>query len=420
MPVRHPHDHQSNHRPASDDQYDMRTFRPAPFYPIAASTIHRLSDQVHVLGADVRGRYITHALACSETLPPVRVLTHSNHLLKRYGRGDNRIVLHNGDETIETTRAIVERIPKFNKYYLTPEGRLPPVTDIGSTEDGGFISNLIVTVPAESVVRSLSSILHRIQPTTTVCLLQDGLGVVEAVNDACFPKYGDQPLYILGHMSHILGKTPIEPFTVSEVRQGKLYLSALGHEYVESGISHHPPIERNIRVAHFLDVMSTTPRLHAGGYSLQKFMVKKLHETIIQSVLEPLTAILDCTFSGLKDSTYAKQMMDQLLGEILSVVARLPELKDSPDIKWMILYGEMRRDVLRRLDRMKDSTSRMRSQTNRGISCNIDFLNGYFVQRGRELGLRCPVNESVIWMVKAKHQQCLAKVRSEVELEPLF
>jgi ketopantoate reductase len=327
------------------------------------------------------------------------------------------MVLHTGDETIVTTRAIVENIPRSNKYQLAPETRLPRVTNIGSTETGGFISNLIVTVPAESVVRSISSIIHRIHPTTTICLLQDGLGVMEAVNQACFPNYGDQPLYVLGHMSHVLDKTQLDAFTVSEVRQGKLYLSALGHDYVESDINYHPPIERNSRISHFLDIMSTTPRLQAGGYPLQKFMEVKLHDTIIQSVLEPLTVILDCTFGALAENTYGKQMIDQLLGEILNVVARLPELKDSPGIRWMILYGEMRRDVYRRLARLKDSTSRMRSQTNRGFSSDIDYLNGYFVERGRELGLKCPVNESVIWMVKAKHQQCLAKIRSEVQIE---
>ncbi len=67
----------------------------------------------------------------------------------------------------------------------------------------------------------------------------------------------------------------------------------------------------------------------------------------------------------------------------------------------------VRRDAPRRAPGWrgsKDATSRMRSQTNRGFSCDIDYLNGYFVGRGRELGLKCPVNESVIWMVKARHR----------------
>ncbi len=136
--------------------------------------------------------------------------------------------------------------------------------NIGSTEDGGFIDYLIVTVAAESVVRSLAPIVHRILPTTTICLLQDGMGVVEAVNEACFPNPGEQPLYVLGHMSHVLRKTSADAFAVDEVRQGKLYLTALGHEYIQSDIDYHPPIERVQRIAHFLDLMSTVPRLQAG------------------------------------------------------------------------------------------------------------------------------------------------------------
>ncbi|KAB5562908.1 ketopantoate reductase PanE/ApbA C terminal-domain-containing protein [Coniochaeta sp. 2T2.1] len=366
-----------------------------PQLRLAASTPHRLSDQVHVLGSDIRGRYITHALACREALPPVRFLTHRKDLQAFYGRAGNRLVLHNGDETIETQ-----------------------LTNIGSTEDGGLISNLVVTVPAESVVRSIRSIVHRIQPTTTICLLQDGLGVMEAVNDACFRNEVEQPFYVLGHMSHVLGVTQSQAFTVSEIKQGKLYLAAVGHDPGDADITYHPPIERNRGISHFLELMTTTPRLQAGGYTLQKFMEVKLRDTIALSVIEPLTVVLDCSFGELATNNYARQMIDQLLGEILSVVARMPEVKDSLDMRWMMLYGEMRRDVFRRLERLKDKKSRMRSATDRGFSSDIDFLNGYFVERGRELGIKCPVNESVIWMVKAKHQQSLAKIR-KARLEQL-
>jgi ketopantoate reductase len=345
-------------------------------------------------------------------------LTHRRNI-KSWFENDGRVILHNGDETVVTTRVVVDLIQKTSKRQLLPEYRLPPVNNIGSTEDGGFISNLIVTVPAESVIRSLSSILHRIRPTTVICLLQDGLGVAEALNDACFPDPVNQPMYVFGHMTHVLRLKRNEAFGLSELRQGKLYLSAIGHEVQRSDIKYHPPVERRTPISHFLDIMATTPRLQAGGYTYEYFMAEKLQVMISQSVLEPLTVVLDCTFDELWQNSYARQMIDLLLGEILSVVARLPEIKDSPDLRWMILYGEMRKHVLRRLAASKDLNSRMRTQTHRGLSSDIDYLNGYFVQRGRELGIKCPVNESVMWMVKAKHDECLRMVRSEVELQPM-
>lgn len=334
-----------------------------------------------------------------------------------YEQRGHRLPLYDGNQKIVTTRAIVERVPRWNKSQPAAAARLPHVADSGLTEDGGFIRNLIVTVPAESVVRSIAPILHRIGPSTTICLIQDGLGIMEAVNAACFPRYEDQPLYVFGHMTHALDRPPLDPFGVREVRPGKLYLSALGHDYVESDLTYFPPIQRNCGISHFLNVMSTTPRLQAGGYPLQKFMEVKLHDTIIQSVIEPLTVVLDCTYGGLLTNTYGTQMIDQLLGEILNVVSQLPELKDSTGMKWMVRYGEMRRAVYKKLKKLENTGSRMQSQTSQGIATDIEYLNGYFVERGRELGLKCPVNESVMWMVKAKHSQSLRAKRAEIPWE---
>ncbi|RKU45491.1 hypothetical protein DL546_000069 [Coniochaeta pulveracea] len=369
-----------------------------------------LSDQVHILGSDIQGRYVTHALASCLALPPVHFFMHRRDMVSLWHKGGRNLLLRNGDEEIAATRAYAEYVNRNPSERPTGRGEKRP-------KDRGPISHLIVTIPAASAVRSIYTILPRITSETVVCFLQNGLGVAEAVNEAFFPNPADRPLYVLGHMTHTLAPKLGEPFTVSEVSQGKLMLTALGHNLGHSPIRYHPPIERNDRIAHFINLMATAPRLQAGGYSLEDMMIKKLKRLIVTSVLEPLTVVLNCNFETLFKNTYANSMIDQLLGEILAVVARLPELRGSTEIQSMIRRGDFRNHVYKRLVFFKNSNSRMQVQTMRGHQTDIDFLNGYFVIRGREVGVRCPVNESVITMVKARHSAELARIQDSVSIE---
>jgi cytochrome b translational activator protein CBS2 len=367
------------------------------------------SDQVHVLGNDVSGRYVTHALASCEALPPVHFFTHRKDFVELWRKGGRRLLLQNGDRSIVTRRA---RAVYANRNVN--DGRLYKAHP---KNDYGPISHLIVTVPAASAVRSIHSILPRITSKTVVCFLQNGLGVAEAVNEAFFPNPVDRPLYVLGHMTHTLVPKQGEAFTVQEIKQGRLMLTALGRDLTHSQINWHPPSERNARIAYFLNLMSTVPRLQAGGYNVEEVMVKKLKRLIATSVLEPLTVVLGCNFEKLLKNSYANHMIDQLLGEILAVVARLPEFRGSKEIQYMIRHGDVRNHVYKRLMFLKDSPSRMLVQTKRGHQTDIDFLNGYFIKRGREVGVKCPVNESIVMMVKARHGAELTRIREQVSIE---
>jgi ketopantoate reductase len=331
-------------------------------------------------------------------------------LISLWHRGGRSLLLRNGDEEIATTRAYAEYVNR------NPDDRQPGKGE-KRPKDHYPISHLIVTVPAASAVRSIYTILPRITSDTVVCFLQNGLGVAEAVNEAFFPNALDRPLYVLGHMTHTLAPKLGEPFTVSEINQGRLMLTALGHNLGHSQIRYHPPIERNDRIAHFINLMATVPRLQASGYSFEGMMMKKLKRLIVTSVLEPLTVVLNCNYEKLLKNTYANYMIDQLLGEILAVVARLPELRGSTEIQSMIRRGDFRNHVYKRLMFLKNSSSRMQVQTMRGHQTDIDFLNGYFVKRGREVGVRCPVNESVIMMAKARHGAELTRIQESVSIE---
>jgi ketopantoate reductase len=203
-----------------------------------------------------------------------------------------------------------------------------------------------------------------------------------------------------------------------EVKRGRIYLSALGHDLGHSQMSQmrcHPPVERWARPGHMLSILTATPELQAAGFNLEQFLDFKLPLMVFKCVVDPLTVTLDSTYERLLNNNYAQQMMDQLLGEIINVISRLPELRGSTKYNKLRGGGGLREAVHRQLDLKKNAESRMRALTRRGWETDIDFLNGYFVKRARDVGVRCPANESIMWMVKARHEAQLAQRREEIE-----
>jgi ketopantoate reductase len=366
-----------------------------------------LSDQIHILGNDAHGRFMAHTLSNRENTPPVRLFLHNHGIKRKWDQAGRCIHLLRDNEHIPTRRVIAEQVK--NQDFLAK--------DAISYGDADHINQLVITVPACSVLQAFSSISHRVTSQTTILLAQDGLGVAEALNSAYFPDPMSRPIYVLGHMTHKLYPVPDNSFAVAQTKPGRLYMAAFRRDMKQAATIHHPPVERLSRPQHFLQLLTTTPELRAGGFPVDKFLLRfKLPDTVFHSVMDPLTVILDCKYDKLIDNTYAKQLMDELLGEIVNVISRLPELRGSLLLNGL-RDGEFRNDIFSRLGRMRDSDSRMRFLTQKGFKNDIDFLNGYFVRRGRDVGVRCPANETIMWMVKAKYTEAMSQRREAIPFQ---
>ncbi|KAH8757561.1 double-stranded DNA-binding domain-containing protein [Diaporthe sp. PMI_573] len=273
------------------------------------------------------------------------------------------------------------------------------------------IDQLIVTLACGVTKNALENVVHRIDNRTTICLVQDGLGVVEHLNATLFPDPMTRPHYVLGHMAASLGYNKKWFFGARLGEPGKLYLHA-----VEKGIDleplfkFYPPVERRSNATQFLRTLVTTPGLHAGGYNLENWLIKKLPALVFNSVIEPMAVILDTTYDTLPRNEHAIQLADELLDELFNVIMALPELTNSSKVVKHCGLGELRKKTIRRLWEKGSSQSNMLSRVRAGQWVDIDYMNGYFVRRARELGIKVPQNEVVVDMVKAR----IAKRREEM------
>lgn len=392
--------------PPTPNKYgDKREIRPS--WQELARHMMSFSDQVHVLGLDLAGRYIGHALAGCETIPPVRYLLHDPFLKKAWHRAGASLTLHRGDVAIVRQRVIGEYVrvramheDRDHNWYVSDKP----------------IRNLIITVPAGHVLRSLDPIIHRLDHRSTICFVQDGLGVMEDVINTFFPDESSRPVFLVGHFTSTLGH--IHPFdenrfTVREVRQRKLYLSiptARAGSKPGQLIKTHPPPEHTLRHTHLLKLLTAVPGLNACGYRYADMLSHKIFAVAFRAVAEPLATLVDSPYAGLEKNTSASMIMDRAIGEICDVVARLPEFKELVIFRRAYLAPMMRKEMFRRLNAKRKSDSKMRTYTARGWESDVDYLTGYFVRKGRELAVRVDALEVLMLMVKGKRDAALARL----------
>lgn len=372
----------------------------APIYPVVAEPSRdppRTPRTVHILGRD-RGA----AFLASELQP----LYDSVHLFKNEG---DRLVDYEFDpenpfESYPTTCAEEERTPSATSE--TP------------------IKNLITTGPAVEAVQNISQLKHRMDNETTLCLMHNGLGVAEQINETVLNQDADaKPEYVLGHIDrkHLLreprGQTLDRP--PSGNARGLIHVHPdLRARFTPIDPAQSRPPKESPLASKLVDTLRPSPNLHAQLTPFHAWLHIKLHAMIITSAVDPVCAVVGCRYDELPSIKWGMNLMMMLLDEIQRVVAALPEVHNSPRIRSMVEKETLRKACVFKLTSMGPKTSaRMASLIERGQMVDVDSFNGYFVRRGRQLGVECPHNEMVVAMIKARHGMRKKELEREVPFE---
>ncbi|KAL2161313.1 hypothetical protein VTH06DRAFT_8533 [Thermothelomyces fergusii] len=376
--------------------------------PVVGMQPFRPSDQIHVMGMDLAGRYIAHTLAGCQTIPPVRYILHNHYLFRQWREWGKQLTLYRGASRITRRRVVGE--------YAQDE--------LADAWSGSTIYNLIVTVPAPHVVRAIGQIRHRLDYRSTICLVNDGLGVAEELIERYFPDTLTRPIFLLGHLSASLGHTDDKFFSVTEVRPGRLFLSLFSPHRPEGGgrfrIKRHPPLERTARATHLIRLLTAMPGLHATGHPMPDFLRQKLPTAAFRTVVDPLAVLFDCRYDQVLSNPYARHLMDRLIGELSHILSHLPECRHSEKFRRFASTASLREEVLRKLMLKRTADSRMRWQVAQGWDTDVDYLTGYFVRRGRELQAEVATLESITAAAKAKQIITSTRLENDIPFEGTY
>ncbi|KUJ07281.1 6-phosphogluconate dehydrogenase C-terminal domain-like protein [Mollisia scopiformis] len=360
---------------------------------------------IHILGLGNVGKYIAHTLASLPHGPPITLLMHRPLVMQRWHDEGAavRLVKHGelhvqSDFNIESAAAFRREHPDqvFPHFGKNLEHSAEPPNTV--------IDTLIVTTDSWATLPALEAIKHRLRQTSTICFIQDGLGIAEKVNAGIFTDPDRRPTYVLGRISHHIVSTE-RHFTIIEKEPGTLLCSKLPQRSLD--VTGEVPISRtdfswSPQAKHLVGSLSRAPDLNTKPLGHKSYYKVQLQNLAIGCIIGPLSVMYDCSNDQLLFNYNASLTMKQILEEISRVVCSLPELKSLSGVYENFNLQKLQAIVVSAIAKTGRIESRMLQTVRAGKRTNVDYYNGYIIRRGAELGIPCPKNEMIISLVKGR------------------
>lgn len=363
--------------------------------------------RIHILGAGSIGRFVAHAIAGSPDRPPITLLFRSQTMLhewKKVGRSIEVItdgygeIRHNFDtEVLSPTGIHLLNFPSSTNEQSdsTTYSEQPIASET--------IHHLIISVKAPLVVKALSRIAHRLSRNSSILFFPDGMGLVEEVNKKVFPDERTRPTYITGLNNHTLQSSNSDVFAVIHAAMGTMALgisprhSMLEPWKADDKISFSSPSAR-----YLLRTLTRIPALAAVGFAPTDMFQLQLERLAVRAVVGPLCVVFDCSNGELLHNSYITRIIRLLVAEISLVVRSLPELQGVPNVTMRFAPERLEALVVNFCMDTTESVSPMLKSVQAARSTEIDFVSGYIIRRGEEMGIKCLMNYLVAQIVKGK------------------
>ncbi|KAI9708747.1 MAG: hypothetical protein M1820_003702 [Bogoriella megaspora] len=435
--------------------------------------IHDTPRRVHILGTGSVGKLVAHSLKTVPGCPPVSLIFHKRQLCEEW-RANGEAIKLTTDGLTEVQRGYdievaippeIEhgRITKPNSFMpnlpprdprierelegkpFVPSDQLSrPLDDLESNEP---IFNLVVAVKAYQAVAALLAVRHRLSHHSTICFLQNGMGIIDEVNKQVFPDEDLRPSYMLGVVSH--GVNTQSAFSATHAGQGTMQLGIIPRERrpwetfnqyqvpsepaeeAASSTVYKPvytdqtPISENMKRTtsrwplssrYLLRTLTRIPVLCAVGLTPPDLYVAQLEKLAINCIINPLTVLLDARNGAILFNFHITRVFRLLISEISLVFRSLPELQGTPNLKLKFSPDRIETLVVSAANATSENVSSMLADVRAGRQTEIEYINGYVVKRGEELGIRCAMNYMVEHLVWGKGQMVGREVREDVPM----
>lgn len=277
-----------------------------------------------------------------------------------------------------------------------------------------IIHHLIVSVKAPQTLKAIQAVAHRLTQDSSILFLQNGMGMVDEVNKRLFPDEKHRPTYIVGVVSH--GLYSKAPFSVVHAGEGTIALGVLPRMPRGEPIRQEALNQLSLSARYLMRTMTRTAVFVAVGFSPTEILQQQLDKLAINCIINPLTAILDCRNGALLYNFYFTRVIRLLLAEISVVIKSLPELKNVPNVNMRFDTLRLERLVTSIANTTAENYSSMVQDIRSGRLTEIDYINGYIVKRGEEMGIHCVMNYMLMHMVKGKNKNT---AQEKADLLPL-
>lgn len=290
------------------------------------------------------------------------------------------------------------------------------------------IEHLIVSGQGYEAVKQLKKLENRIDENTTVCLLHDGLGVLQHVRDEIFNPQrragSGMPNFYLGHLTNKLAFSRTTQ-SVKELKTGSLILCQpdlppQDHQVMTVyGKDAHLAANAITTKIDFAATMTAVPDLKTKVGPYGDWLAAKLPGVIFDSVVESTCVLFDMTYAQLAQSRPAQGTMSTMLTEILGVIYKMPEVRHS-DVARRLTNPDYATRMLRGMLLSKyHQRPKLATRINKALPIDTSYYNNFFITRAKQLGLRMPKNMMAMEIIRTKHAEAKRARQTDIGFDPL-
>ncbi|RMD41650.1 hypothetical protein DV735_g3484, partial [Chaetothyriales sp. CBS 134920] len=273
-------------------------------------------------------------------------------------------------------------------YRASLDDRLPSThfAKSGYQPASEEIEHIIVSVKATQTVDALRSLKERLSSRSTILFLQNGYGMIEAVNNELFPDPSNRPAYISGVISHIVGKDG--PFDTTHHGLSAVSLGLVPVQPVNKGsLSINTSHSANSAAAgtplpihnYLLDNLPRVPRFNATSNPYNLHLLHLLEKLTVNAFCNPLCALADAPNAYLFTIPETRRA---LLTEISNVINALPERDlyfagaELAEFRRRFTVSQLEKTVSAIIEKTQSGTCSMVWDLRAGRGTEIQFING--------------------------------------------
>ncbi|KAK6354924.1 hypothetical protein TWF696_004053 [Orbilia brochopaga] len=393
--------------------------------------------RIHIIGTGNVGCLVAHSLRTLRNPPPITLIFHRQDVKNTFRRRGNRIRVER-DRVASIVTGFEWQVMDSLEYWM-PQ-RMHP------------IRSLIVTTKAHQAVPALEKIKDRLNRDSTIMLMQNGMGVLDEINTRVFPNPEERPNVVLAINSH--GVHSSRPFSIVHAGYGKIDMGVVPRTLsppkpreskdATTSLTTHPAITTTPTstttttsplpstllqdppdpatlpetTRELIETLISCYDLSYGLVSYPEILAVQLEKLAVNAVINPLSVMFNCYNGQLLYNYHISRMMRLTLFEISKVIAAMPELDGIPSREIRFSPERLERVVIGIAKRTAVNISSMLQDVRAGKPTEVEYINGYVVNKGAELGIPCAVNFMLKEMVKGKLQMIGSKMREDLPLDP--
>lgn len=420
----------------------------------------------HVVGLGAIGTLVAHHLR--RVLPsqhPITLFQRNQRQTRVSCRNEGALLVDQDGVTMRQTGYRFEAGP--TNPWKPPEGSIAPrlFELVGAREERRQeyfrerpIESLIVCTKAQSTIGVLRKLVHRITPSTTIVLLQNGMGVYERLVDELFEDPFTRPQFILASNTH--GAWKRRPLHAVHAGMGRIEFGIVpdprGRDFeraLRDNTTGTRPEHRECRLVdicdppkdaeteRYLPLRNTVSallalELDARWRPIAEVEIAMRRKLVVNAVINPLSALMGCRNKDVFVHPASFKILRRVCNEAnLVFAAQMREESgawasrdrnddsasaavdgDESDVEAvegnvaateMLLPPALRkhelvRECIRVATITGENESSMLVDIRSGRDTEIDYINGYLVGLGQEYKVPTPTTSMLCNLIKMR------------------